>query len=50
MEIILILLVFIVMLLLVIWRPFFKQDKNKQNAELVSTTQKGVSDQTNIDL
>jgi len=50
MEIVLILLVFIVILLLVIWRPFLKQEKNQKNAELVATTQKNVREQTNIDL
>ena len=50
MEIVLILFVFIAILLFVIWRPLFKQDKNQKNAELVSTTQKGIRDQTNIDL
>jgi len=50
MEIVLILLAFIVIMLAVIWRPFLKQDKNQKNAEKVASTQKGVRDQTNIDL
>lgn len=50
MEIVLILLAFIVMLLLVIWQPFFKQDRNQKKADVVSSAQKGVRDQTNIDL
>jgi len=50
MEIVLILLAFIVIMLAVIWRPFLKQDKNQKNADRVASTQKGVRDQTNIDL
>ena len=50
MEIVFILLVFIVTLLMVIWLPFFKQDKTQQRAEQVATTQQGVRAQTNIDL
>ncbi|GAA6170783.1 hypothetical protein NBRC116592_04530 [Colwellia sp. KU-HH00111] len=50
MEIVFILLAFIALLLIVIWRPLFKQEKNQQNAELVASTQKGVREQTNIDL
>ncbi len=50
MEIVLILIVFIAILLLVIWRPFFKQEKNQKNAELVTTTQKSIREQTNINL
>ena len=50
MEIVLILLAFIAILLVVIWRPFLKQDKNQKNAERVASTQKGIREQTNIDL
>lgn len=50
MEIVLILFAFIAILFIVIWRPLFKQDKNQKNAELIATSQKGIRDQTNIDL
>ncbi len=50
MEIVLILIVFVALVLLVIWQPFFKQEKNQQSAELVTSTQKSIREQTNIDL
>ncbi len=50
MEIVLILVVFIALLLLAVWLPFFKQSKTQQSAELVASAQKSVRDQTNIDL
>lgn len=50
MEIVFILLVFIATLLMVIWLPFFKQEKTQQRAEQVATAQQGVRAQTNIDL
>ncbi len=50
MEIVLILIVFIAILLLVVWLPFLKQEKNQKNAELVTTTQKSIREQTNINL
>ncbi|MBL0710626.1 MAG: c-type cytochrome biogenesis protein CcmI [Colwellia sp.] len=50
MEIALILLVFIALLLWVIWQPFFQQDSTQQEADKVANMQKGVREQTNIDL
>jgi cytochrome c-type biogenesis protein CcmH len=50
MDILLILLVFIALLLLAIWLPFFKQDKTQKSADIVAKSQKGVRDQTNIEL
>ncbi|PCH97474.1 MAG: c-type cytochrome biogenesis protein CcmI [Gammaproteobacteria bacterium] len=50
MEIVFILLVFIAIMLLVIWRPFLKQDKNQKNADRVASTQNGIREQTNIAL
>lgn len=50
MEIVFILVVFIALLLLVIWLPFFKQNRAQKSAEIVANTQKSVRDQTNIDL
>jgi len=50
MEIALIILVFIALLLWVIWQPFFQQDSTQQEADKVANMQKGVREQTNIDL
>lgn len=50
MDIVLILLVFIALLLLAIWIPFFKQDTAQLNADIVAENQKGVREQTNIEL
>lgn len=50
MEIVFILVVFIALLLLIIWLPFFKQNRAQQSAEAVAITQKSVRDQTNVDL
>lgn len=50
MEIVLILLAFIAIMLLVIWRPFLKQNKNQRQADTVDSTQKGIREQTNINL
>jgi len=50
MEFVLILVVFIIMLLAVIWRPFFKQDSTQQSADIVSSTQQNIRTETNIKL
>lgn len=50
MEIVLILVVFIVLLLSAIWRPYLQQNKSQQSADIVATTQKNVRVQTNINL
>lgn len=50
MEIVLILVVFIIMLLTVVWRPFFKQDSAQQSAVIVATVQKNIRTETNINL
>jgi len=50
MEFVLILVVFIIMLLAVIWRPFFKQDSTQQSADIVASTQQNIRTETNIKL
>jgi cytochrome c-type biogenesis protein CcmH len=50
MEIVLILLVFIALLLGAIWLPFFQQIKAQKSADIVADTQKGIREQTNIEL
>ncbi|MDP7592596.1 MAG: c-type cytochrome biogenesis protein CcmI [Litorilituus sp.] len=50
MEIVFILLAFIIMLLSIIWLPYFKQDKTQQRAAQVASAQQGVRAQTNIEL
>ncbi len=50
MEIVLILLAFIALLLLMIWRPFFKQEKTQQHADIVAVAQNDIREQTNIGL
>ena len=39
-----------VMLLVVIWQPFFKQDKTQKSADMVATAQKNIRAETNITL